>query len=105
MGANGLALGRLVALSPGVKHATWEAFAGVDGQTVVRLAAEYDREEIDEIEPGHLQETLLLQPPAGGRHHEAWMEEDLAILPGALGDVGILAIEFDSGIEAALPVC
>lgn len=42
MGPNGLAFGRLVALSPGVKRATWEAFAGVHGQTVVRLAAEYD---------------------------------------------------------------
>lgn len=42
MGAGGLSLGQLVAVSPGIKTATWETLAGVDGQTVARLAAEYD---------------------------------------------------------------
>lgn len=42
MGGGSLPLGRLIALSPGIKTATWESFAGVDGETVARLAAEYD---------------------------------------------------------------
>ncbi|WP_300161070.1 hypothetical protein [Solidesulfovibrio sp.] len=42
MGGSSLPLGRLIALSPGIRTATWESFAGVDGRTVVRLAAEYD---------------------------------------------------------------
>src|ERR1044072_851021 len=65
-----------------------------------RLAAEHDREDIDEIEARHLQEALLLQAAPRGRHDEAWVEEHLAIFLRALGDVRILAIEFDVRIEA-----
>lgn len=73
MGANGLALGRLVALSPGVTRATWEAFAGIKGQTVVRLAAEYDP----------VRAAAGCPPPEAGmvRAARSFLIVDLAVTP------------------------
>ena len=42
MGAGGLNLGQLVAVSPGLREVTWESYDGPAGDTVVRLAVEYD---------------------------------------------------------------
>ncbi|KHK02508.1 hypothetical protein [Desulfovibrio sp. TomC] len=40
-GAGGRTLGQLVAVSPGLAGATWEAYDGPSGEPMVRLAAEY----------------------------------------------------------------
>jgi hypothetical protein len=40
-GAGGKSLGQLVAVSPGLVGATWEAYDGPSGEQVVRLAVEY----------------------------------------------------------------
>ncbi len=42
LGPDGLSLGRLLAVSPGVRNIIWETFAGLDGQTVARASVEYD---------------------------------------------------------------
>ena len=42
LGAGGLTLGQLLAVSPCVKHVVWETFAGERGQMVARASVEYD---------------------------------------------------------------
>jgi len=41
-GAGGRSLGQLLAISPGVRGATWESFTGPAGEPLVRLAVEYN---------------------------------------------------------------
>lgn len=42
MGAGGLNLGQLLAVSPGLRQTTWESYDGPTGDTLVRVAVEYD---------------------------------------------------------------
>lgn len=106
MGAGGLPLAHLVSLSPGLRRATWESFAGVDGQTVVRLAAEY----VPAVAAAHCPSL----PPGMGRAARSFLLLDLAVTPA--GAVDFLAAkaqaydamgyyeeyDLDAGVVAAL---
>ena len=97
-GAGGKCLGQLLAVSPGVRGATWESFAGPAGEPLVRLAVEYNPAMAARGCPG---------PGAGSRPAaRAFLLLQLSVAPG--GAVDFVSAEgraySEGGAYAASPL-